>query len=116
MIAVDLSSQNFSVYVLAANSTNTAEIIDNTTPETLARIHFDFPVERISGAGALQLSVMGYTDGLVCCKEYTLDLATLKLAARAFRRSGQFRSADGVAGRAMGCPAEELPWPGAEDG
>jgi hypothetical protein len=73
-IAADLRSQTFSVYILAANRANTAEIIDNSTLETLARIHFDFHVERISGAGALQLTVAGYTDGSVCCKEYTLGL------------------------------------------
>src|SRR5579863_5763164 len=54
-----LRSQAFSGYILAANRTNTAEVIDDSTLETVARIHFDFRVERMSSAGALQLTVTG---------------------------------------------------------
>ena len=79
----NLRSEAFSGYILAANRTNIAEVIDASTLETVARIRFDFRVERISGAGPLQLTVAGYTDGAACCTEYTLDLGTLRLTPRA---------------------------------
>lgn len=79
--AVDLRSQDLSSYILATNRTDTAEILNGATLETVARIHFDFKVERMSGAGPLQLNIAGLSNG-GCCKEYLLDLATLKLSAK----------------------------------
>jgi hypothetical protein len=78
--ASDLWSQGSSEFIFAAHRTGTGEVVDPITLETVARVHFDFRVERLSaGADGSGLNVAGYGEGAGCCKHYTLDQATLRL-------------------------------------
>ncbi len=72
-------AQDSGNFILAARRTGVAELIDPATLETVARIHFDFHVERLFvGSDGSELYVDGYGAG-GCCEHYTLDLSTLKL-------------------------------------
>ncbi len=67
-------------FIFAARRTGTAEVIDAVTLETVARIHFDFSVERLlASADGFKLHVAGYGANEGCCKHYTLDPASLEL-------------------------------------
>jgi hypothetical protein len=78
--ASDLWSQESREFIFAAHRTGTGEVVDPITLETVARVHFDFRVERLSaGADGSGLDVAGYGEGAGCCKHYTLDQATLRL-------------------------------------
>jgi hypothetical protein len=78
----ELHAQASGEFLFAARRTNTAEIIDAVTLETVARIHFDFLVERLSAsADGSRLEVAGYVPGESCCKHYRLELATGELEA-----------------------------------
>src|ERR1039458_9168362 len=75
-----LWSQGSTEFILAARRSGIAEVVDAVTLETVARIHFDFQVERLSAsADGSKLYVAGYGAGAGCCKHYTFDPATLKL-------------------------------------
>ena len=78
--ASDLWSQGPREFIFAARRSGIAEVVDANTLETVARLHFDFRVERLSAsADGSKLYVAGYGTGDPCCKHYTLDPATLKL-------------------------------------
>ena len=78
--APDLWSQGSREFIFAARRTGTGEVVDAITLETVARVHFDFRVERLSAsADGSRLDVAGYGAGAPCCKHYTLDPATLRL-------------------------------------
>jgi hypothetical protein len=81
--ASDLRPEDSKNFILAARRTGVAELIDPGTLTTVARIHFDFHVERLfASAEGSALYVDGlYVDGhsTGCCKHYRLDLRTLKL-------------------------------------
>ena len=76
----DLWSQGSRELIFAARRSGIAEVVDAVTLETVARIHFDFRVERLSAsADGAKLYVAGYGTDAGCCKHYTFDPATLKL-------------------------------------
>ena len=76
----DLLSQDPNDYILAAHRTGVAELIEPGTLATVARLHFDFHVEKLfASADGWALYVDGYgEDG--CCSHYRVDLESLKLA------------------------------------
>ncbi len=67
--------------VFVARRSGVGEVLDAATLETVARIHFDFHLDRLSasGADASKLNVAGYTSGSGCCKHYIFDAATYRL-------------------------------------
>ncbi len=78
--ALSLWSQPSHDFVFVARRSGTGEVLDAATLATVARIHFDFHVERLSAtADGAKLQVQGYASGAPCCKHYTFDPATSKL-------------------------------------
>ncbi len=72
--------------ILAARRTPVAELIDASTLDTIARLHFDFPVEKLKpSADVSELFIDGYKQGDGCCRHYVLDLASMKLSERNIR-------------------------------
>ena len=79
--ASNLWSQTSGEFIFAAHRSGIAEVIDPVTLDTVARLHFSFQVEHLSAnVDGVKLDVAGYATGAPCCKHYTLDAATLKLA------------------------------------
>jgi hypothetical protein len=77
--ASDLRAQGTDLIFTASRSAIT-EVVDAVTLDTVARVHFDFQVERLSAsADGSRLEVAGYAAGGWCCQHYTLDPATWKL-------------------------------------
>src|SRR5579872_5887181 len=72
--------------ILAARRTPAAELIDVGTLETIARLHFDFQVERLKpSADVRELFIDGYKQDSGCCRHYVLNLASMKLSERNIR-------------------------------
>ena len=96
-----LWAQDSGDLIFTARRSDASEILDAVTLQTVARVHFNFRLERAwASAGGSKLKVAGYVPDLACCKQYSLDPATLKLAedAPASDRSGygpQLISVDG---------------------
>lgn len=81
LLAIAAASQLWSQdFISVAHRTDTAELLDAATLETVATLHFPFGVERLSPSrDGLGLNVEGYGPDRGCCKHYFLDLKTLTL-------------------------------------
>ncbi len=78
--APSLRAQPSGDFVFVARRSGLAEVLDAATLATVARIHFDFHVERLSAsADGSKVQVQGYASGAGCCQHYTFDPATSKL-------------------------------------
>lgn len=87
--APNLRSQPSGDLVFVARRSGIAEVLDSATLGTVARIHFDFHVERLSAsADGSKVQVEGYASGAGCCRHYTFDPATSKLENDVLSRQG----------------------------
>ena len=78
--APNLRAQPAQDFVFVARRSGIAEVLDAATLATVARLHFDFHVERLSAsADGSKVQVQGYASGAGCCQHYTFDPVTLKL-------------------------------------
>ena len=78
--ATNLRAQTSHDFVFVARRSGTGEVLDATTLATVARIQFDFHLERLSAsADGSNLQVQGYASGAGCCQHYVFDPASSKL-------------------------------------
>ncbi len=86
LAAACLCAQDTREVILAARRTPTVEVIDATTLDTIARLHFDLRVDKLQpSADGTELFIDGYPQEGGCCRHYLLDLASLKLTDRNIR-------------------------------
>ena len=84
--SVRLWAQDTREVILAARRTPVVEVIDASTLDSIARLHFDFRVERVRpSADGRELAIDGYKQDGGCCRHYVLDLASMKLSERNIR-------------------------------
>lgn len=85
-LAACLRAQVAREVVLAARRTTVAEVIDATTLDTIAYLHFDVRVDKLQpSADGRELFIDGYPQDGGCCRHYILDLASLQLTDRNIR-------------------------------
>ena len=86
LATVCVRAQDAREVVLAARRTPVVEVIDATTLDTIARLHFDLRVDKLQpSADGRELFIDGYPQDGGCCRHYLLDLASLKLTDRNIR-------------------------------
>ena len=80
LIASCLFAQNSREIILAARRTPVVEVIDAATLDTVARLHFNSPIERLrmSADGGV-IFVEALEPG--CCKTYALDFSSMQITA-----------------------------------
>jgi len=96
LATVCVRAQDAREVVLAARRTPVVEVIDATTLDTIARLHFDARVERVrasANAGVIFVDVLD--PG--CCKNYLLDIPRMQLNGNTDREylGYSLRSPDG---------------------
>jgi hypothetical protein len=86
LLSSALAAQDSRNMILAASQTGVVELIDPSTLNTVARIHFNLPLNGISaGADGSSLFVEGPIPGQPqgCCALYQVDLGTLQVTVAA---------------------------------
>ncbi len=88
--ASNLRAQSSRDFVFVARRSGIGEVLDAATLATVARIHFDFHVERLAASvDGSKVRVEGYASGAPCCKHYNFDPVTSKLEEDIPSRQGR---------------------------
>jgi len=105
-----LAAQDARSLILAAGQSGVVELINPSTLETVARIHFDFELNGVSAAAdgsALYVEGSLPDKSQSCCSLYSVDLATLQIKLAAGVPGSSSRGAFVVSG-GVAYPASAL--------